>query len=195
MRLDDFDGRLCIIERNAADAMAALDSLDMTGPEHACSDSGMDRDASHDQQAKLASRLARPLILIMAGTLCLSSAVFACVSFIEFSRFLAPELEKRAERVALNIDRELTRAVGLGIPFEDLVGVDAYLDSMAAGLDEVTHLEILKPRRQDAVSRRTGKGRRPAVLKSRHSCPASPVERTDARGRWPSAIYNYPITR
>jgi hypothetical protein len=79
------------------------------------------------------------------GTLFLSSIIFAYISFIEFSRFLEPELKKKAQLIALNIDQDLTRAVEVGIPFEELVGVDEYLDSIATEFDEVTYLEVYNP--------------------------------------------------
>jgi MFS family permease len=142
IRMDGFDERLCTIERNIAGAAKALDTLEVSEPEQGGTDNMAKNDDSYEQQSELASKMARPLILVMMGTLFLASIVFAYISFIEFNRFLEPELKKKAQLIARNIEHDLTRAVGFGIPFEELVAVDDYLDLIATEFDEVTYLDV-----------------------------------------------------
>jgi len=178
IRMDDFDERLCTIERNIAAAGEALDTLKAPLPVLEGTTTTADRETAGTQQSELASRLARPLVVIMIGTLFISSVVFAYISFVEFNRFLEPELNKKAQLIALNIDRDLTRALEFGIPFEELVGVDAYLGLVAAEFGEVTAIEIFdvggNPRYR---SGRTGIDDRQAA----------------GNGRAASIIYSYPL--
>ena len=192
IRMDDFDERLCTIERNLATATAALDTIEMPEPEHSFDENQLKNDASYDQQPELASRMARPLIFIMMGTLFLASIVFAYISFTEFTRYLEPELEKKAQLIALNIDQDLTKAVAVGIPFEELVGVGEYLDSIATEFDEVTYLEV----QDSAGETRFHSGQ----TKSTVSNLDTPKQLPDADSRLnatadrsKSIIYGYPI--
>jgi hypothetical protein len=116
IRMDGFDNRLCAIERNIADANEALDTLKV--PQLLQSDNEVVTDSATAgrYQPEIASRLARPMVFIMIGALFISSVVFAYISYLEFNRFLEPELKKKAQLIALNIDRDLKRALEFGIP-------------------------------------------------------------------------------
>ncbi|MEE9117224.1 MAG: MFS transporter [Calditrichia bacterium] len=192
IRMDAFDDRLCIIERNIANAYEALDTLEMPEPDHSFDKNKTKNDVSYDQQSELASKMARPLILTMMGTLFLSSIIFAYISFIEFSRFLEPELKKKAQLIALNIDQDLTRAVEVGIPFEELVGVDEYLDSIATEFDEVTYLEVYNPRGKTLFQ--SGQTKTKAFnLKVPKQLPDIDSRLNAIQDRLKSIIYSYPI--
>ena len=192
IRMDAFDDRLCKIERNVARATEALDTLEMPGLDHSGDENIAKNDVSYDQQSELASKMARPLILIMIGTLFLASITFAYISFIEFNRFLEPELKKKSQLIALNIEQDLTRAVEFGIPFEELVAVDEYLDSIAIEFDEITYLDVQN------LSGKTlfhGGQTKSDVLKLKN-----PKESPDAKGRMSaprdrskSINYRYPL--
>ena len=143
IRMDGFDDRLCSIESNIVDATRAIETLELPRSDQSGGEKDKQNSAPYEQPPELASQMARPLILIIMGALFLSSIIFAYISFIEFNHFLEPELEKKAQLIALNIDQDLTRAVEFGIPFEELVGVDEYLDSITNEFDEVRYLEVL----------------------------------------------------
>ncbi|MBW2481895.1 MAG: MFS transporter [Deltaproteobacteria bacterium] len=145
IRMEAVDDRLCAIEKNIADATRALDALEMTEPEGHHDRTESQEDVSYDQQSELASQMARPLIFIMMGALFLSSIIFAYTSYSEFTRFLEPEFQKKGQLIALNINRDLAKAVEVGIPFEEMVGVGEYLDSIAAEFDEVNYLAVEDP--------------------------------------------------
>jgi MFS family permease/methyl-accepting chemotaxis protein len=192
IRMDAFDDRLCSIERNIANATKAIDTLEMPIPDYSYDENITKNDASFDQQSELASQMARPLVSIMMGALFLSSIIFAYISFIEFSRFLEPELKKKAQLIALNIDQDLTRAVEFGIPFEELVGVDEYLDSIANEFDEVIYLEVLNPVRKNLYQ--SGQTRTNVLkLKTPEQLSDKDSQINAARDRSKSIIYSYPM--
>ena len=192
IRMDDFDDRLCTIERNIASAAAALDTLEVPEADNDHEAGRKQNDDSYDQQSELASHMARPLIFIMMGTLFLSSVIFAYTSYREFTRFLEPELQKKTQLIALNIDQDLAKAVEVGIPFEELVGVGEYLDSIATEFDEVNYLAVQDP---------TGKTRyHSGQTQIGGSNPDSSKQMADSGSRLDSArdhsksiIYRYPI--
>ncbi len=192
IRMDAFDDRLCTIERNIVNATKALDTLEMPRPDHGSDENKAKNDVSYDQQSELASKMARPLILVMMGTLFLSSIIFAYISFIEFNRFLEPELKKKAQLIALNIEQDLTRAVEFGIPFEELVGVDEYLDSIATEFDEVTYLEIQSPSGKTLFQNGQTKSN-VFNLKNPKQSPDIDSRLNAARDRSKSINYSYPI--
>ena len=143
IRMDGFDNRLCAIERNLASAGEALDTLKVPPLAQGGNHVAADQATTGSHQPELASRLARPMVFIMIGALFISSVVFAYISYLEFNRFLEPELKKKAQLIALNIDRDLKRALEFGIPFRELIGVDKYLDLVANEFDEINAIEIL----------------------------------------------------
>ena len=193
IQMENFDNRLFTIERNIASATAALDTLDMQEDDGSSYDENRtEDDVSSGEQTELASHMVRPLIFIMMGTLFLSSVIFAYISFIDFNRFLEPELQKKAQLIALNIDQDLTKAIEVGIPFEQLVGVDEYLDSIATEFNEVTHLEVQDPTGKTLFQ--SGQIQSPgANLNS--SKPLSGADRRlpPDRDRSESIYYRYPI--
>ena len=143
IRMDGFDERLCEIERHTANANRALETLEMPPSEFSGDEKKTESDVFNQREPELAFQLARPLIYIMMGTLFLSSVVFAYISYVEFGRFLKPELKKKAQLIALNIDHDLSRAVAYGIPFDKMVGVDEYLDLIISEFDEIINLRII----------------------------------------------------
>jgi len=192
IRMDAFDDRLCTIERNIATAKKALDNLEMQGPDHRGDENPAESEVSYGGQSELASKMARPLILVMMGTLFLASIIFAYISFIEFNRFLEPELKKKAQLIALNIQQDFTRAIEFGIPFEEMVAADEYLDMIAAEFDEVTYLDV-----QNHAGKTLFRGAqtKTAVLKSKNRSQSPDAEGLlkGDRDRSKSINYRYPL--
>lgn len=60
----------------------------------------------------------------------------------EFNRELAPELERRAALIGETISDDIERAVDVGIPIDELVGVGEYLDVFLNEFAELDFLEI-----------------------------------------------------
>ncbi len=189
IRMDGFDDRLCTIERNIANATKALDTLEMPGIDHRFDESRTKKNGSYDKQSMLASKMARPLILVMMGTLFLSSIIFAYISLIEFNRFLEPEFKKKALLIEFNIEQNLTRAVEFGIPFEELVGVDEHLVSVATEFDEVTYLEVQSPSGKTLFQ---GRAKKTNVFNLNNQNQSSDIDNR-ALNRLKSINYSYPI--
>ena len=192
IRMEAFDDRLCKIERNIATATKALDNLEMPGPDHNGDENIAKNDVSYGQQSELASKMARPLIIVMMGTLFLSSIIFAYISLIEFISFLEPELKKKAQLIALNIEQDFTRAVAFGIPFEELVAVDEYLDLIATEFDEVTYLDV-----QNLSGKTLFRGGQTKSdvfnIKNSQQSPDAESRLNAVRDRSKSLNYSYPI--
>ena len=192
IRMDAFDDRLCIIERNVANAYEAIDTLEMPESDPSFDENKTKDDASYDGQSKLASKMARPLILTMMGALFLSSITFAYISFVEFNRFLEPELKKKAQLIALNIEQDLTRAVELGIPFEKLVGVEEYLNLITNEFDEVTYLEVYNS--MDKTLFHSGSTKTNLInFKDPKQLPDIDYRLNTLKEQLKSIIYNFPI--
>jgi len=192
IQMDNFDNRLFTIERNIASATSALDTLDVPESDGSYDENRTEDDVSYGQQTELASHMVRPIIFIMMGTLFLSSLIFAYISFIDFNRFLEPELQKKAQLIALNIDQDLTKAVEVGIPFDQLVGVDEYLDSIATEFNEVTHLEVQNPTGKTLFQ--SGQIQSPdSNLNSSKQLSVTDRRLPPARDRSKSINYRYPI--
>ena len=192
IRMDAFDDRLCAIERNIATATKALDNLEMPGPDHSGDENLSENDVSYGRQSELASKMSRPLILVMMSTLFLASIAFAYISYTEFNRFLEPELKKKAQLIALNIQQDFRRAVEFGIPFEELVAVDEYLDLIATEFDELTYLDV-----QNLSGKTLFRGRqtKSTALRSQNPNPspdAGGLLKGD-RQRSKSINYSYPL--
>jgi MFS family permease len=192
IRMDAFDDRLCLIERNIAAAASALGTLKMPEPDQSGDEITGQNDISQDRKSGLASKMARPLILVMIGTLFVASIIFAYMSLVEFNRFLAPELKKKAQLIALNIKQDIARAVDFGIPFEKLVAVDEYLDLIANEFDEVNYIDV-----QDRSGRTLFQGGQLKgdifKLKTSEKSPDTERRLNDARHQANSLNYSYPI--
>ena len=192
IRMDAFDDRLCIIERNIAAAANALDTLKLAEPDQSGDEITAKNELSQERKAGLALKMARPLILVMIGMLFAASVIFAYLSLVEFNRFLEPELKKKAQLIALNIKQDIARAVAFGIPFEKLVAVDEYLDLIANEFDEITYIDV-----QNRSGKTLFQGGQLnsdiAKLKTSEQSPDTESRLNGARHRSNSLIYSYPI--
>jgi len=192
IRMDAFDDRLCTIERNIAAADKALDTLKMPEPDQSGDEITVVSDVSQDRKSGLASKMARPLILVMMGTLFAASVTFAYMSLVEFNRFLKPELKKKAQLIALNINQDITRAVGFGIPFEGLVAVDEYLGLIATEFDEVTYIDVQDRSGKPLFGGEQSEGDDLSRITAKPS-PDTENRLNSARRRSNSLNYSYPI--
>ncbi|ARJ64373.1 MFS transporter permease [Magnetospirillum sp. ME-1] len=80
----------------------------------------------------------------------------------EFSRGLVPEMDKKAEAIGRDLEASVERAVGYGIPLDQLQGVDQFFAPVLAANPELRYL---------AITDRSGKvlfaeGAEPAALES-----------------------------
>lgn len=80
------------------------------------------------------------LALSVSLLLVVGVALFGVLIVREFNNELGPELERRAALIGETISDDTERAVGVGIPIDELVGVGEYFDVF---LDEFTELDYL----------------------------------------------------
>jgi len=67
---------------------------------------------------------------------------FGILTVPVFTSALAPELERRAALIGETISDDTERAIGIGIPITDLVGVDEYFAEYLDTFAEINHLAI-----------------------------------------------------
>jgi predicted MFS family arabinose efflux permease len=84
----------------------------------------------------------RVIASIMSVILIIGVVSFGLLAVPAFNSALAPELERRAALIGETISDDTARAVGIGIPIRELVGVDAYLNEYLATFPEINHLAI-----------------------------------------------------
>lgn len=78
--------------------------------------------------------------VVLLGTLL---GLFSYLSFLDFEKTLAPELNSKAQLVEVKVARDISRAVGYGIPVSDLQGMQSYLGNILSGNPDIAAIEIL----------------------------------------------------
>jgi MFS family permease len=84
----------------------------------------------------------RVIASIMSVILIIGVVSFGLLAVPAFNSALAPELGRRAALIGETISDDTARAVGIGIPITELVGVEAYLNEYLATFPEINHLAI-----------------------------------------------------
>jgi len=87
-------------------------------------------------------RLSRRLFAIVSIALVLSAAVLSFYALNQFEKSLTPELGEKAGMVGLTITDDIERAVKHGIPFDELVGVEPYLENILSRYPELKYIAI-----------------------------------------------------
>jgi len=88
------------------------------------------------------------LLLLVVLVLVPPVAWIAYQAMGEFTRGLVPEMDKKAEAIGRDLELSIERAVGYGIPLDQLQGVDQFFAPVLAANPEIRYL---------AVTDRTGK--------------------------------------
>lgn len=102
-------------------------------------ESERDLTSGRDGQARESSRT---VAVALSGVLIMGVVGFGVVTVPAFNSELAPELERRAALIGETIVDDTERAVDIGIPITQLVGVDEYFDEYLARFPEINHLAI-----------------------------------------------------
>ncbi|MCC9620378.1 MFS transporter [Thalassospira sp. MA62] len=82
------------------------------------------------------------LLIGSLGLLCLTLAVFSYRALTTFEERLVPEFQDKAELVARSISRDIERAVSVGIPIDQMVGVQDYLSNILGENDDISEITI-----------------------------------------------------
>lgn len=81
--------------------------------------------------------LSTTIAMILAATLSL------IVTVSEFNAGLRPFLEDKARAVAVAVQRDIEYAMEVGIPFEEIRGLDSYIDDLIAAHPEVKAMRVV----------------------------------------------------
>ena len=114
--------------------------------------------------------------LLLAGASSLALSLAALPSLHER---VAPALDAKAERVATFLAQRVTAALALGIPFDGLTGVDAYVEELTSRHPEIRSLRLVEgaPR---AVAGATADATDGAIVVAVTGADGQPVARLEA---------------
>ena len=87
-------------------------------------------------------RLSRTLLIAVSLVLIAGVIAFGLLIVAGFNSSLKPELDKRASLIGETASGDIERALAIGIPLSELVGVDAYFNEFLDEFDELDYLAI-----------------------------------------------------
>ncbi|KDN27504.1 MFS transporter [Vibrio fortis] len=90
----------------------------------------------------MAGLINKRLIWITIVSAFLASFLSAAYTLVEFNFSIKPELLKKANAIAQNIQDDVELAIDVGIPFEQIKGMDDYLDNTLTTYPELTFVAI-----------------------------------------------------
>ncbi|MCP4385181.1 MAG: MFS transporter, partial [Hyphomicrobiales bacterium] len=79
---------------------------------------------------------------VLIATVIVSVIAVGAAAVAAFDRAIEPELANRTRLIGSIIRDEVQTALGFGIPFDAIVGLDPYLSATLQGFDEVDHLTV-----------------------------------------------------
>ncbi|MBW6398234.1 MFS transporter [Roseomonas sp. HJA6] len=95
-----------------------------------------------DGTARILARLVRNLSLIAIAVLLGTVVAVSFAALGAFEREVRPALEREATVIGTVVANPFERALGLGIPFDALVGAEEYLDGVATSQPAVAYLVL-----------------------------------------------------
>jgi predicted MFS family arabinose efflux permease len=101
---------------------------------------------AEEEGARLSRRLNHRLLALTLLLLLIGAATFSYTALRLFEADLRPALDRKGQLLAETLARDLERAVTLGVPFDQLVGVPAALDALRSGHEEVSYIAVADPR-------------------------------------------------
>ncbi|MBL8470401.1 MAG: MFS transporter [Rhodocyclaceae bacterium] len=90
-------------------------------------------------------RLSTRLLVAALIAACVGSAGVSLLAVRQFTAHIEPAVNAKAETLAQFVSGQVDRALGLGIPFEGLTGVEAYFRDLLAQHPEVVQLRLEAP--------------------------------------------------
>ncbi len=95
------------------------------------------------QPVSLMRGFSRRLFLSTTVAMILAAALSLIVTVSEFNAGLRPFLEEKARAVAVAVQRDIEYAMRIGIPFDDIRGLDTYIDDLIAAHPEVKAMRVV----------------------------------------------------
>ncbi len=89
-----------------------------------------------------ADRVSRRLVLWISLLLILGVVAYGLLIVRDFNQSLEPELARRANLIGETIRGDTERALEIGIPLAEFVGVEEYFDVFLADFSELDYLAI-----------------------------------------------------
>lgn len=95
------------------------------------------------QPVSLMRGFSRRLFLSTTVAMILAAALSLIVTVSEFNAGLRPFLEDKARAVAVAVQRDIEYAMRIGIPFDEIRGLDTYIDDLIAAHPEVKAMRVV----------------------------------------------------
>lgn len=95
--------------------------------------------------SSLLSGVTRGLFLSTTFAMVLAAILSIAATLAEFNAGLRPSLLAKAETVMLSLKRDVEYAIEIGVPFDELRGVDTAIAALVADNPEISQLELLGP--------------------------------------------------
>ena len=95
------------------------------------------------QPVSLMRGFSRRLFLSTTVAMILAAALSLIVTVSEFNAGLRPVLEDKVRAVAVAVQRDIEYAMRIGIPFDDIRGLDTYFDDLIAAHPEVKAMRVV----------------------------------------------------
>ena len=93
----------------------------------------------------LATFVNRRLFVITLISTFLASLISAIYALTEFNMALKPQLLQKANLIAEEVQDDVNLAVGVGIPFNQISGLNSYLEEVSGKYSELTYIAISNP--------------------------------------------------
>ncbi len=97
-------------------------------------------------------RLRARLLAVLAVLITATVVAVGVVSVRAFDRAVEPELANRARLIGVLVRGEVQRATEVGIPFDSLAGLDAYLSETLARFEEIGRISVVTASGQDVAT-------------------------------------------
>ena len=86
--------------------------------------------------------LVRSMVAAIIAALLAAQLGLAAFAWTLFGERLAPELDRKAEAIALSLTRKVDRALRLGIPFAELQGSEDYFAEVRRANPEIAFIAV-----------------------------------------------------
>lgn len=118
-------------------------------------------------QSRLMKGFSRKLIITTSIAMILVALLSLFATFVQLNNALKPYLLEKAEAVATSLSQDIEYALSIGIPFEELRGLEELVETLIEDHPEISTLEIVTPDQAEAEYN----ARSPIEISNRVSAP------------------------
>ncbi len=109
--------------------------------------SGSTVNSAEEEGARLSRKLNHRLLALTLVLLLIGAAGFSFAALRLFEADLRPALDRKGMLLAETMAGDIERAVSLGVPFGEMVGVTAALQALQSAHEELAYIAVTDPRR------------------------------------------------